>query len=124
MYLVFNADRIPVIGEVSLQVAAGVFHGRDKSFQWSRLVLLKKLKKKILVNNVDVDIVGQYHMLFMCYAVTSKSEFWAVKAKDQIPNLKDFKDCENGYLIFILKWLSFYRKWTLKHLISTVRCIC
>ena len=32
MYLVFNADRIPVNGEVSLQVAAGVFHGRDKSF--------------------------------------------------------------------------------------------
>lgn len=30
MYLVFNADRIPVNGEVSLQVAAGVFHGRDK----------------------------------------------------------------------------------------------
>lgn len=32
MYLVFNADRIPVNGEVSLQVAAGVFR-RDKSFQ-------------------------------------------------------------------------------------------
>lgn len=32
MYLVFNADRIPVNGEVSLQVAAGVFHDRDKSF--------------------------------------------------------------------------------------------
>lgn len=32
MYLVFNADRIPVNGEVSLQVAAGVFHGSNKSF--------------------------------------------------------------------------------------------
>lgn len=46
--------------------------------------------------NIDVDIVGQYRMFFMCSAVTTKSEFWLVKAKHQIPNLKDFKDCENG----------------------------
>lgn len=41
MYLVFNADRIPVIGEVSLQVAAGVFHGRDKVFSEADFVFKK-----------------------------------------------------------------------------------
>lgn len=46
--------------------------------------------------NIAIDIVGQYGMLFMCYAVTPKSKFWVIKAKRQIPNLKDFKDCENG----------------------------
>lgn len=39
MYLVFNADRIPVNGEVSLQVAAGVFHGRDQVFSEADLFL-------------------------------------------------------------------------------------
>lgn len=29
VYLVFNANRIPVNGEVALQVASGVFHARD-----------------------------------------------------------------------------------------------
>lgn len=56
--------------------------------------------------------VGQYGMFFVSYAITVKSKFWVVKAKHQIPNLKkmnDFKDCENGYLTFILKWLSFYK---------------
>lgn len=39
--------------------------------------------------NIDVDIVGQYSMLFVCYAVTIKSDFWVVKGKHQIPNLKE-----------------------------------
>lgn len=38
--------------------------------------------------NIDVDIVGRYGMLFVCYAVTVQS----VKAKHQIPNLKEMKD--------------------------------
>ena len=42
-----------------------------------------------------------------------------------IPNLKDFKDCENGHLMFILKFFNFYRmNKPKKHLTNIVGCIC
>lgn len=35
--------------------------------------------------NTDIDFVGQYGMLFVCYVITVESKFWVVKAKtDQI----------------------------------------
>lgn len=78
--------------------------------------------------NIDIDFVGQYGMLFVCYVVTVESKFWVAKTDTkQIPNLKGFKGCENGYSMFTLKWLSFYFYRVtkpLKHLNSTIRCIC
>lgn len=42
-----------------------------------------------------------------------------------IQNLKDFKDCENGHFMFILKCFNFYRmNKPKKHLTNIVSCIC
>lgn len=32
--------------------------------------------------NIDVDFVGQYGMLFVCYVVTVESKFWVAKTSD------------------------------------------
>lgn len=77
--------------------------------------------------NIDVDFVGQYGMLFVCYVVTVESKFWVAKTSDTKSKRKILRVVKMGTQCLLLNGLVFFfHRVTkpLKHLNSTIRCIC